>query len=104
MRKLDKLEAAAQKIVLLVMGMRGDIPQWRVDTNVTSSTYKAFYNSGLPVIRAEGSDSVFLVYVRTDEEAAKVFRLVGVWPRTFWFKNKILKYLSKTPRELPAPV
>jgi hypothetical protein len=66
--------------------------------------YKVLYNSGMPILKAENMDRVYLVYVRTDAEAAKMFRITGVWPRTHWYKHKILKYLAASPKELPPPV
>lgn len=104
MRKPERAEIATETILLMVMGMRGDTPQWTIRTDRTQALYKAIYNSGLPIIKVENTDRTFLVYVQTDEQAAKMFRMLGSWPRTFWFKKKILKYLASAPREMEPPV
>jgi hypothetical protein len=104
MRNLEKEAIKADPLTIFVMGARGDIPQWTLKLDRGSALYKAIYNGGFAVLDVENMERCYMVYLRTEEDAIKMFRMVGTFPRTFWYKHKILKALAQNKNVLPPPV
>lgn len=98
--------APPDTVSLFFMSLRSDLPLWEcLSLRTDSEQYRAIKALKLAtshVVDGEGVqiDGMYLQYVRTDEDAYRVYLVLRCWPRTHTFKEKILRYMKDNSKYL----
>jgi hypothetical protein len=110
MTKNATTTALMPKIILQFLSLRSAEPLWRWDGDTDSTTYKRIKKLGLAALLVENTDEAgrplpasvptYQTYITTDEEALEVYKILGIFPRTHYYKHKILDLLKKS-NQLP---
>ncbi|QHJ06366.1 hypothetical protein [Hymenobacter busanensis] len=95
----------AQTVLLMIMGTRNDTPQWELRLDINDKVYKALKRLKLPdeqaILNGEPVPNTYLMYMTEDADVYNVWKIVQDWPRTHWYKAKVMKYMKGRGSVLP---
>jgi hypothetical protein len=88
-------------VTLHFLGQKSAKPLWVVeDISTSSPRYQAIKALKLSVTQMAIDETgtkppLYYVYLRTDEQAYKVYQILGVWPSIYSARVKIIKFMEE---------